>query len=246
MIFQSDSVVEGLGDRLDREFLSGVACLVNRTVGGYQADAKPIRVRITEFRDIGRQFAFAIVAQAAVEELGLDRLFFIPAGQSPFKLESPPSPAAVRPQLLRLALAGRTHYDTASSLIVAEGAGGSLNTTPTKFVGANAIAAVIARTGIHVVSCMDEIFRLDAIAHQWTRSARSSTPSLRSAFEIQTPLQAVRALPDSPAPRPLLRADQRQGRRVRIAPFRPTSPADAPVSIDHRAMLASGDYASLG
>lgn len=28
MIFQSDSVVEGLGDRLDREFLSGVACLV--------------------------------------------------------------------------------------------------------------------------------------------------------------------------------------------------------------------------
>lgn len=67
MIFQSDSVVEGLGDRLDREFLSGVAYLVNRTVGGYQADAKPIRVRITEFRDIGRQFAFAIVAQAAVE-----------------------------------------------------------------------------------------------------------------------------------------------------------------------------------
>ena len=179
-----------------------------------------------------------LVAQAAVEELGLDRLFFIPAGQSPFKLESPPSPAAVRLQLLRLALAGRTHYDTASSLIVAEGAGGSLNTTPTKFVGANAIAAVIARTGIHVVSCMDEIFRLDAIAHQWTRSARSSTPSLRSAFEIQTPLQAVRALPDSPAPRPLLRADQRQGRRVRIAPFRPTSPADAPVSIDHRALLA--------
>ena len=46
MIFQSDSVVEGLGDRLDREFLSGVACLVNRTVGGYQADAEPIRVRI--------------------------------------------------------------------------------------------------------------------------------------------------------------------------------------------------------
>ncbi len=52
-----------------------------------------------------------LVAQAAVEELGLDRLFFIPAGQSPFKLQSPPSPAAVRLQLLRLALAGRTHYE---------------------------------------------------------------------------------------------------------------------------------------
>lgn len=52
-----------------------------------------------------------LVGQAAVEELGLDRLFFIPAGQSPFKLQSPPSPAAVRLQLLRLALAGRTHYE---------------------------------------------------------------------------------------------------------------------------------------
>ncbi len=28
-----------------------------------------------------------LVAQAAVEELGLDRLFFIPAAQSPFKPE---------------------------------------------------------------------------------------------------------------------------------------------------------------
>ena len=49
-----------------------------------------------------------LVAQAAVEELGLDRLYFIPAAQSPFKPESRPAPAAVRMQLLRLALAGRT------------------------------------------------------------------------------------------------------------------------------------------
>ena len=47
-----------------------------------------------------------LVAQAAVEELGLDRLFFIPAAQSPFKPENPPAPAAIRLQLLRLALAG--------------------------------------------------------------------------------------------------------------------------------------------
>lgn len=48
-----------------------------------------------------------LVAQAAVEELGLDRLFFIPAAQSPFKPENKPAPDAVRLQLLRLALAGK-------------------------------------------------------------------------------------------------------------------------------------------
>jgi len=50
-----------------------------------------------------------LVARAAVEELGLDRLFFIPAAQSPFKPENPPAPAAIRLQLLRLALAGKTN-----------------------------------------------------------------------------------------------------------------------------------------
>ena len=49
-----------------------------------------------------------LVAQAAREELGLDRLFFIPAAQSPFKPETHPAPAALRLQWLRLALAGQT------------------------------------------------------------------------------------------------------------------------------------------
>jgi nicotinate-nucleotide adenylyltransferase len=52
-----------------------------------------------------------LVAQAAVEELGLDRLFFVPAAQSPFKSESEIAPAAVRLQLLRLALAGKTNCE---------------------------------------------------------------------------------------------------------------------------------------
>jgi nicotinate-nucleotide adenylyltransferase len=52
-----------------------------------------------------------LVAQAALEELGLDRLFFIPAAQSPFKPESKPVPPAVRLQWLRLALAGRTNCE---------------------------------------------------------------------------------------------------------------------------------------
>jgi len=48
-----------------------------------------------------------LVAQAAIEELGLDRLFFVPAAQSPFKTENETAPAPIRVKLLRLALAGR-------------------------------------------------------------------------------------------------------------------------------------------
>ena len=47
-----------------------------------------------------------LVAVTAREELGLARLFFIPAAQSPFKPERQPTPAAQRLRLLRLALAG--------------------------------------------------------------------------------------------------------------------------------------------
>jgi len=49
-----------------------------------------------------------LVAQAAVEELGVTRLYFILAAQSPFKPENEPAPDAARLQLLRLALAGQT------------------------------------------------------------------------------------------------------------------------------------------
>ena len=52
-----------------------------------------------------------LVAQAAIEELSLDRLYFIPAAQSPFKTESSHSPATFRLQLLRLALAGKTRCE---------------------------------------------------------------------------------------------------------------------------------------
>ena len=51
-----------------------------------------------------------LVAQAALEELHLDRLIFIPAAQSPFKPGTPPAPAALRARLLRLALVGRPEY----------------------------------------------------------------------------------------------------------------------------------------
>lgn len=47
-----------------------------------------------------------LVARAAIEELGLERLFFVPAAQSPFKPENKPAPDSFRLRLLRLALAG--------------------------------------------------------------------------------------------------------------------------------------------
>ena len=52
-----------------------------------------------------------LVAQAAIEELQLSRLFLIPAACSPFKLDQQPIPAAHRLAMLRLALAGRTECE---------------------------------------------------------------------------------------------------------------------------------------
>jgi nicotinate-nucleotide adenylyltransferase len=52
-----------------------------------------------------------LVAQAAIEELGLDKLFFIPAAQSPFKPGKKSAPSSIRLQLLRLALAGKTNCE---------------------------------------------------------------------------------------------------------------------------------------
>jgi len=52
-----------------------------------------------------------LVARAALEELNLSRLFFIPAAQSPFKPDSKPASARYRLRMLRTALAGQTHCD---------------------------------------------------------------------------------------------------------------------------------------
>jgi nicotinate-nucleotide adenylyltransferase len=52
-----------------------------------------------------------LVAQTAIEELGLDKLFFVPAAKSPFKPENKIAPAEVRLRLLRLALAGKSNCE---------------------------------------------------------------------------------------------------------------------------------------
>jgi nicotinate-nucleotide adenylyltransferase len=69
-----------------------------------------------------------LVAQAAIEELELDRLFFIPAAQSPFKSEIQPAPASVRRQLLRLALAGKANCEVDEQEIQRGGVSYSIET----------------------------------------------------------------------------------------------------------------------
>jgi nicotinate-nucleotide adenylyltransferase len=49
-----------------------------------------------------------LVGQAAIEELELTRLFFIPTARSPFKPDLPPAPCEQRLAMIRMALAGRS------------------------------------------------------------------------------------------------------------------------------------------
>lgn len=72
--------------------------------------------------------AHLLVAQAAREELDLDRLYFIPAAQSPFKPGVAPAPAAVRVRWLRLALAGVTWAEIDLQEIERGGASYSIET----------------------------------------------------------------------------------------------------------------------
>jgi nicotinate-nucleotide adenylyltransferase len=48
-----------------------------------------------------------LVARAALEELPVERVVFIPAALSPFKTQQQPTPAPLRLQMLRTSLAGR-------------------------------------------------------------------------------------------------------------------------------------------
>jgi nicotinate-nucleotide adenylyltransferase len=52
-----------------------------------------------------------ILAREAMEQLGLDRVVFIPAAISPFKLEAQPAPAAVRLAMVRAAIEGEPHFE---------------------------------------------------------------------------------------------------------------------------------------
>lgn len=72
-----------------------------------------------------------LVAQAALEELALDRLFFIPAAQSPFKPDSRPAPDAARLRMLRRSLAGQSRTEVHDDELSRGGVSYSIDTVNT-------------------------------------------------------------------------------------------------------------------
>ena len=69
-----------------------------------------------------------LVALAAMEELALDRIFFVPAAQSPFKPEITPAPAELRLRMLRLALAGQARCEVDTQEITRGGTSYTIDT----------------------------------------------------------------------------------------------------------------------
>jgi nicotinate-nucleotide adenylyltransferase len=69
-----------------------------------------------------------LVAQTAKEELGLSRVFFIPAAQSPFKPDRKNAPAEERIRMLRLALAGETDCEIDAQEVVRGGVSYTIDT----------------------------------------------------------------------------------------------------------------------
>lgn len=69
-----------------------------------------------------------LMAQSAIEELRLTRLFFIPAAQSPFKPDAHLAPSADRMRFLRLALAGRMQCEVDDQEVVRGGVSYSIDT----------------------------------------------------------------------------------------------------------------------
>ena len=65
---------------------------------------------------------------AALEELKLDRLFIVPAAQSPFKPEQKPVNANIRLRLLRLAFAGNKQCEIDTQELEREGISYSVDT----------------------------------------------------------------------------------------------------------------------
>ena len=151
-----------------------------------------------------------LAAQAAKEELGLERVFFIPAAVSPFKPDRELAPGTVRLQLLRLALAGRSYAEVDDQEIQRGGISYSIDTVRSyaaRFGG----AALFYLVGADQAPLLpkwreaEELARLVEIAIIPRRGASSAPPPFRSvvlrgipfevsASEIRTRVQAGLAI----------------------------------------------------
>lgn len=69
-----------------------------------------------------------ILAREAMEQLALDRVVFIPAAQSPFKLDRRPAPAALRLEMIRSAIAGEPRFECDDSEIHRDGPSFTIDT----------------------------------------------------------------------------------------------------------------------
>ncbi|HSH92890.1 MAG TPA: nicotinate (nicotinamide) nucleotide adenylyltransferase, partial [Roseimicrobium sp.] len=69
-----------------------------------------------------------LMAHAALEELSLDRLCFIPAAQSPLKPDAPPASGPVRTAMLRTALAGEPRFSIDDQELVRGGISYTIDT----------------------------------------------------------------------------------------------------------------------
>ena len=74
-----------------------------------------------------------LVAMAALEELKLDRLFIVPAAQSPFKPEQKPASSNIRLRLLRLAFAGHNKCEIDTQELERNGVSYSIDTVKNYF-----------------------------------------------------------------------------------------------------------------
>jgi nicotinate-nucleotide adenylyltransferase len=125
-----------------------------------------------------------LVAQAAGEELGLRRLFFVPAARSPFKPDNVPAPDEARLRMLRLALAGQPQYEVDDQEIRRGGLSYSIET-------AREYARRFPEAELHYLVGADHVPTLPA----W----REATELARLVFFVVIPRPGLKSMP-LPAP----------------------------------------------
>ena len=99
-----------------------------------------------------------ILAREAVEQLGLDRVIFIPAGLSPHKLARMPAPASLRRAMLAAALADEPRFVLDDSELQRPGPSFSIDS-------AERIAAQFPGARLHYLIGADNLREL----HTWRR-----------------------------------------------------------------------------
>src|SRR5215469_13201123 len=166
------------------------------------------------------------VAVAAREELGLTRLFFIPAAQSPFKPERQPTSARQRVRLLRLALAGWNWCEIDEQEIRRGGVSYTIDTVRDYAARFDAVDLFYLIGGDHV-----------AQLHKWR--AADELARLAQFVVIPRPGQGALALPPGFRGRPLsgfpvaVSSSQIRARVKAGLPLEPFVPAAVAEAIAH-------------